>query len=129
MRRAVHLTPVLVAALVIVTAACSDGTSPASSTSSRSSPASQRVGSELVAEFSGSGDQETAEFTVQEGWEIRWETSGESFRFAITGDKDFGTVVDQQGEGGGVTNPAGQGAFRLFITAVGPWTVSIFNRV
>lgn len=78
-----------------------------------------------VAEFSGEGDQTTDEFEVREGWAIHWENSGESFSFAITGDRDFGTVIDQSEPGSGVTSPVGAGAYRLEIAAEGPWAIRI----
>jgi hypothetical protein len=81
-----------------------------------------------VAEFSGTGDHETDSFEVEEGWEILWETSGTTFKFAITGDQDFGTVVDHEGEGGGSTSPVGSGTFRVLVTADGPWSIRIINH-
>jgi hypothetical protein len=81
-----------------------------------------------VAQFSGTGDDETASFAVEEGWEILWESSGTTFKLGITGDQDFGTVVDHEGEGGGSTSPVGSGTFRLLVTADGPWNIRIVNH-
>lgn len=79
----------------------------------------------IVAEFSGTGNQTTDAFQVREGWQIQWANSGPSFAFAITGDRDFGTVIDQREPASGVTSPVGGGTFRLEISADGPWTISI----
>jgi hypothetical protein len=78
-----------------------------------------------VAEFSGDGDQTTESFSVREGWSIHWENSGSEFSFAITGDRDFGTVIDQDEPGSGVTSPVGEGTYQLEIQAEGPWEVRI----
>lgn len=78
-----------------------------------------------VADFSGEGDQTTDAFEVREGWSIHWENTGETFAFAISGDRDFGTVIQQQEPGSGVTSPVGEGSYRLEIVADGPWTIQI----
>ncbi len=78
-----------------------------------------------LAEFAAEGDLTTEPFQVREGWQIRWETTGERFAMAITGDRDFGIVIDRDEPGRGVTSPVGSGTFRLEITAEGPWSVSI----
>ena len=91
----------------------------------KGSPTAER---DVVAESNGDGDQETKSFTVKEGWEIRWETTGASLQVAITGDRDFGTVVNQVGAGGGATYPVGSGTFRLVIKARGPWTIKVVNH-
>lgn len=81
-----------------------------------------------VAEFSGDSNETTGSFSVEEPWQIHWETDGESFSYAIEGDRDYGTVIEQEGPGSGVTSPVGSGTFRLVITADGPWTVQIFQN-
>lgn len=78
-----------------------------------------------VAEFAGESDQVTDSFSVREGWAIHWESSGDAFSFAIEGDRDFGTVIDIDEPGNGVTSPTGSGTFHLEITADGPWTVRV----
>jgi hypothetical protein len=78
-----------------------------------------------VAEFRGTGDQTTDTFQVREGWQIQWGNSGPRFAFAITGDRDFGTVIDQHEPGSGVTSPVGGGAFQLVISAEGSWTIVV----
>lgn len=79
----------------------------------------------VIAQFDGDGDKTTNTFTVNEGWQIQWETTGSAFTFAITGDRDFGTVIEQDGPGSGITSPVGSGTYRLEITAEGPWAVDI----
>ena len=78
-----------------------------------------------VAEFSGDTDQTTTSFDVREGWAIHWESTGEAFAFGIGGDRDFGTVIDVDEPGNGVTSPTGAGTYHLEIAAKGPWTVRI----
>ena len=103
-----------------------DPKTPSNATSPRNgNPGAER---DVVAEFNGDGDQETKSFTVNDGWEIRWETTGESLQVAITGDTDIGTVVDQPAAGGGATYPVGSGKVHLEIKARGPWTIKIVNH-
>ncbi len=78
-----------------------------------------------VAEFSGDSDQETDSFSVREGWAVHWDSTGDAFAFAIEGDRSFGTVIDIDEPGNGVTSPTGSGTFHLEITADGPWNVRI----
>lgn len=125
-RRGVVLIAVLAVVVVAAIAALivsqrDDSHSPASPT--RGAPPAERV-----AKLSGTGDQTTKSFQVKKGWEIRWATTGTTFKFAITGDRDFGTVVDHQGAGGGSTYPIGSGTFRLQVSADGPWTVRIVDH-
>jgi hypothetical protein len=78
-----------------------------------------------VGDFSGMTDQTTAEFTVRGQWQVHWENDGERFKFAIRGDRDLGTIVDQSEPGSGVTNVVAAGTFRLDVNADGPWTIRI----
>jgi hypothetical protein len=80
-----------------------------------------------VATFSGDGDDMTESFTVTEPWQIHWETEGETFTFAIGGERDYGVVIEQDGPGSGVTSPVGSGTFHLEVAAEGPWRVQIFQ--
>ena len=82
---------------------------------------------EFVAEFKGNSDQRTKSFTVNEGWEIRWETHGQSLKVAISGDQNLGTVINQDGAGGGATYPVASGTYQLVITADGRWTITVIN--
>jgi hypothetical protein len=81
-------------------------------------------GSDIV-QFSGESDQTTSEFTVRGQWQVHWENQGDEFSFAITGDKDLGTIVDQTEPGSGVTNVVAAGTFNLQVHASGPWTIQI----
>lgn len=78
-----------------------------------------------VAEFGGDSNETTSSFDVREGWAIHWESAGEAFAFAIEGNRDFGTVIDIDEPGSGVTSPTGSGTQHLVIVAEGPWTVTI----
>lgn len=78
-----------------------------------------------IASFSGDGDQTTDSFTVRGQWQIHWENEGDTFTFAIDGDQDLGTIIDQQEPGSGVTNVVAAGTFHLVVMADGPWTIRI----
>lgn len=78
-----------------------------------------------ITEFSGEGNQTTASFAVRGQWQVHWENSGESFAFAIEGDHDLGTIVEQDGPGSGVTSVVAGGTFHVEITAAGPWEIRI----
>lgn len=78
-----------------------------------------------VGEFSGDTDQTTKEFTVRGQWQVHWENKGDKFKFAIRGERDLGTVVEQREPGSGVTNVVAAGTFYLEVNADGPWTVTI----
>ena len=78
-----------------------------------------------VAEYNGTGDGKTGTFTVREGWAINWETTGSRFALAIRGSRDFGTVIDVNEPGNGVTSPVGSGTFWIELKAEGPWTIRI----
>jgi hypothetical protein len=43
----------------------------------------------------------------------------------MSGDRDLGTVVEQDEPGSGVTSPVGGGTFRLEIEAEGAWKIQI----
>ena len=81
----------------------------------------------VVAHFSGSGDLKTDSFVVRKGWQIEWKTDGEKFAFAVKGDVDMGTVVDQATAGSGITSPVPSGMFSLEVTAKGPWEITILQ--
>ena len=78
-----------------------------------------------IAAFSGDGDQTTDSFTVRGQWQIHWENEGDSFTFAIDGDQDLGTIIEQEEPGSGVTNVVAAGTFHIVVTAEGPRSFSI----
>lgn len=78
-----------------------------------------------VLQLEGAGNQSTEPFTVRPGWRIDWQNTGDQFLMAITGDRDFGTVVEQQEPGSGVTSPTGGGTYRIDVTAVGEWSITV----
>jgi hypothetical protein len=81
-------------------------------------------GSQL-SEFSGTGNQTTTSFAVRGQWQIHWENTGRSFSFSVEGDRDLGTIIDQDGPGSGVTAVVADGEYHLVITAEGDWKVDI----
>lgn len=78
-----------------------------------------------ITEFIGDGDKTTDSFEVRGQWQVHWANSGESFAYAINGDQDLGTIVEQEGPGSGVTSVVAGGTFHLEITATGPWEIRI----
>jgi hypothetical protein len=78
-----------------------------------------------VATFNGTGDGKTASFTVREGWSIHWESTGTKFALAIRGSRDFGTVINVEEAGSGVTSPVGSGTFWIELQTDGPWNIRI----
>ncbi len=81
-----------------------------------------------VLEIEGTGDQVSEAFEVSDGWQIVWQTDGESFEFAVRGDQDVGTVVDQTGSSSGVTSIVPTGRFYLEINAKGPWSIRVVQN-
>lgn len=81
-----------------------------------------------VLEIEGTGDLISEAFEVSEGWQIVWQTDGESFEFALRGDQDVGTVVDQTGSSSGVTSIVPSGRFYLEINAKGPWSIKVVQN-
>jgi hypothetical protein len=124
------LVPVIVGVLILAVAVAAFALLTADDETSAPAPAPQApAGSDVVTEFDGDGDGETGMFEVEEGWEIRWETTGERLEIAVTGDEDIGTVLRfDDGPGGGTTRPIGSGSLRLEMTADGPWSVLIINH-
>jgi hypothetical protein len=78
-----------------------------------------------VAQFRGEGDQTTDSFTVRGQWQVHWENRGDSFSFAISGDQDLGTIVNQEEPGSGVTSVVAAGTFHVEVVAEGSWTIRI----
>jgi hypothetical protein len=78
-----------------------------------------------VSEFNGNGDQATTSFVVRGQWQIHWENTGNHFSFAVEGDRDLGTIIDQDGPGSGVTAVVANGEYHLVISAAGDWKVRI----
>jgi len=107
--------------MLVLIAACTSHKAPSSS------PAATRSTRTTVASFRGTGDQTTDSFTVKQGWQIQWRNTGKSFSFAITGDRDYGTIIKQTKPASGVTSPVGSGKFRLKIAAEGGWSIQIFQ--
>ena len=80
-----------------------------------------------ILEQQGTSDATTETFDVNPGWQITWQTDGESFAFAVTGDQNLGTIVDKKGPASGVTSLAPAGSYRIEIKAVGPWSIVVVD--
>jgi hypothetical protein len=78
-----------------------------------------------VTSFRGTGNETTDTFRVTKPWRVDWKSTGKRFAFAITGDRDFGTVIDRKKPGSGTTSAVGTGTYRLVIKAKGAWSVRI----
>jgi hypothetical protein len=82
----------------------------------------------VVASFSGSGNDTTQTFRVTKPWRIEWRNAGKRFAIAITGDRDFGTVVEREKPGAGVTTAEVAGTFRLVVKAKGAWSAKVLQE-
>jgi hypothetical protein len=100
---------------------------PTASSASASTPTGEPPAHVVVLDISGSGDLTSEPFEVREGWQVQWQTEGEAFTFAIRGDQDLGTIIDEQGPASGVTSPVPTGTFRIEVSAVGPWSIQVFQ--
>ena len=99
----------------------------ASPTSTISTSAGPTVSTAPVLKLEGTGNQRSETFDVLVGWQIQWQTDGDHIVVAVTGDQDLGDVVDFPGPASGVVSPPAGGAFRLEITADGPWSVTVIQ--
>ncbi len=87
-------------------------------------PQAERV----VAAFEGNGSQATRPFTVQDGWEIRWDFSGDLLIINIyteTGSIVKASAANQDGSGSGSAFQPRGGSYYLDIGAIGSWTVTV----
>jgi hypothetical protein len=78
-----------------------------------------------VTEFNGSGDETTSSFAARGQWQIHWENTGDSFGFAVLGDRALGRIIEYDGPGSGVTSVVADGQYHLAITAEGDWNIRI----
>jgi hypothetical protein len=98
-----------------------------SPTASPSSSASLAPPLSTVLDLSGTGDEESESFTVSRGWQITWQTDGPRFAFAVRGDEDLGTIVDQTGTSSGANSLPTAGTFYIEVTAKGPWSLKVLQ--
>jgi hypothetical protein len=75
----------------------------------------------------GDSDDISDSFEVNPGWQIQWQVQGTSIAVAVTGDQNLGVLIEQEGPKKGVTGIAPGGAFRLEITADGPWSITVID--
>ena len=80
-----------------------------------------------ILDVSGSGDKVSSTFEVRPGWQVIWQSDGAHFAFAVRGDQDLGTVVDQSGPSSGAVAPPGSGSFHIEVTAKGPWSIKVLQ--
>jgi hypothetical protein len=73
----------------------------------------------------GAANEVSELFDAVPGWQIQWQTDGERFSFAVTGDQDLGTIVDQPGPASGLISIAPGGAFRISVKAKGSWRIVV----
>jgi len=78
-----------------------------------------------VVEMEGTGDAISEPFDASAGLRIEWKTTGRTFRIAMTGDQDLGTIVNESGSASGVISVAVSGTFHLEVTAEGPWSITV----
>jgi hypothetical protein len=80
-----------------------------------------------VFEMEGTGDATSEPFDASAGLRIEWKTTGKTFRIAMTGDQDLGTIVNQSGPASGSISVAVTGTFHLEVTADGPWSITVLQ--
>lgn len=81
----------------------------------------------VLQEFSGSGIQTTRPFTVPDGWEIQWDSTGDLLQIYVyksDGSLD-GIAANQMGSGTGSAYQPKGGSFYLTMNAVGNWKVRV----
>lgn len=81
----------------------------------------------VVQEFSGSGQHTTRPFTVDDGWEIQWDFTGDILQIYINDDSGglAGVAANEQGESNGSAYQARGGTYHLEMNAMGQWTVRV----
>jgi hypothetical protein len=122
-----HASPSSVPSLVAsATPALSVIRSPTVAQSPSASPTlANRPSQAVLLQMGGESDATGEVFEVRPGWQIVWQTDGERFAFAVRGDQDLGTIVDQTGPSSGVTSVAPAGTFQIEVTAKGPWSIKV----
>lgn len=80
-----------------------------------------------VAEYSGSGIQNTRPFTVSGPWEVSWDARGDLFQLYIHDEVGnlVGVAANQMGVGDGSSYQPTAGIYYLQVNAIGSWTVTI----
>jgi hypothetical protein len=122
---------VSVACLVLAGCTADAGDQEGEPTADEASEGSAALEPLVVTEFVGEGDETTDTFEVEDGWEMRWETTGESFQVELleVGGDSLGKVIDHKGEGGGSAYPSAEGELELAVSAEGPWSVRVITPV
>jgi len=80
-----------------------------------------------VVSLSGNGMKNTRPFTVDKGWELQWDSTGQMFQvFLYSSDGELaGVLANQMGSGSGSSYEAKGGTFYLQINAIGQWNIRV----
>lgn len=83
----------------------------------------------LVAEFDGDGMRNTRPFTVSDGWEVRWNASGDVFQLYLHDAEGelVSVAANQSGSGGGASYQASGGRYYFQVNALGAWSLQIVD--
>jgi hypothetical protein len=101
--------------------------SPATAIASSPELESEPLPPATILDMSGTGDKVSNSFEVRSGWQVIWQTDGEQFAFAVRGDENLGTIVDQTGVSSGAISVAPAGNFHIEVTAKGPWSIKVLQ--
>ena len=77
--------------------------------------------------FTGTGDAVTEQFTVQDAWEVSWQTEGQRFQLTLMGtDSGIPSIVaDQIEPRGGSRNYIRGGGYHFDVRANGAWRIEV----
>jgi hypothetical protein len=83
--------------------------------------------SDIIAQYSGNGTQNTRPFEVDSPWEIQWDANGQIFQvYLYDGNGNLVDVAANQMEGGkGSYYSPKTGSFYLQINGMGDWEIEI----
>lgn len=82
-----------------------------------------------IASYSGSGSQSMRPFTVEDGWEVQWDFTGDILQIYINDESGGmgGIAANQQGSGSGSSYQGRGGTFYVETNAIGDWTIRIVD--
>lgn len=77
--------------------------------------------------FTGTGDAVTQQFTVEDAWEVSWQTEGQRFQLTLMGtDSGIPSIVaDQIEPRGGSRNYIRGGGYHFDVRANGAWRIEV----
>ena len=82
---------------------------------------------EVIFSIRGTKHEVTDSFEAKPGWQIQWQTEGESIAVAVSGKPNLGVVINQKGPSSGVAGIAEGGRYALNIVAIGPWKITVVD--